>query len=151
MPIYHGGHLRHGRCSEPGRLYSITVVTAGRKALFHDFFLGRILVHELHQVEELRLARTLCWVVMPDHLHWLLELGELELSGLLQRVKSRSAKALNQRLGRSGAVWQAGFHDHCLRGDEDVQAVARYIVANPLRAGLVERLSDYPLWDAIWL
>jgi len=32
-----------------------------------------------------------------------------------------------------------------------VQATARYIVANPLRAGLVERLGDYPLWDAVWL
>jgi len=29
--------------------------------------------------------------------------------------------------------------------------MARYIVANPLRAGLVERIGDYPLWDATWL
>jgi hypothetical protein len=33
----------------------------------------------------------------------------------------------------------------------DLQSVARYIVANPLRAGLVKHLGDYPLWDAIWL
>jgi hypothetical protein len=38
-----------------------------------------------------------------------------------------------------------------LRKDEDLQTVARYIVANPLRAGLVEKIGDYPLWDAIWL
>jgi putative transposase len=30
-------------------------------------------------------------------------------------------------------------------------SIARYIVANPLRAGLVERLGDYPHWDAVWL
>jgi hypothetical protein len=29
--------------------------------------------------------------------------------------------------------------------------LARYIVANPLRAGLVEHLGDYPHWDAVWL
>ncbi len=29
--------------------------------------------------------------------------------------------------------------------------VARYIIANPLRAGLVGRVGDYPLWDAVWL
>jgi len=29
--------------------------------------------------------------------------------------------------------------------------IARYIVANPLRAGLVSRVGDYPLWDACWL
>ena len=34
---------------------------------------------------------------------------------------------------------------------EDVRAVARYIIANPLRAGLCERIGDYPLWDAAWL
>ena len=31
------------------------------------------------------------------------------------------------------------------------RAAARYIVANPLRAGLVKQIGDYPLWDAIWL
>jgi hypothetical protein len=30
-------------------------------------------------------------------------------------------------------------------------AVARYIVANPLRAGLCRHLGDYPLWDSVWL
>ena len=29
--------------------------------------------------------------------------------------------------------------------------LARYVVANPLRAGLVEKLGDYPLWDAVWV
>jgi REP element-mobilizing transposase RayT len=52
-------------------------------------------------------------------------------------------------LGRP--VWQNGFHDHALRQEEDLAEVARYIVANPLRAGLVERLGDYPHWHAIWL
>ena len=42
-------------------------------------------------------------------------------------------------------------HDRALRRDEDLLAVARYIVANPLRAGLVRRVGDYPLWDAVWL
>ena len=35
--------------------------------------------------------------------------------------------------------------------DEDMRAMARYIVANPLRASLVEHIGDYPLWDAVWL
>jgi hypothetical protein len=38
-----------------------------------------------------------------------------------------------------------------VRSDEDVQAIARYIVANPIRAGLVKRVGDYPFWNAIWL
>jgi putative transposase len=48
-------------------------------------------------------------------------------------------------------VWQRGFHDHALRKEEDIVSVARYIVANPVRDGLVRRIGDYPHWDAVWL
>ncbi|MFB6261862.1 MAG: transposase, partial [Thiohalorhabdaceae bacterium] len=48
-------------------------------------------------------------------------------------------------------VWQPGFHDRAIRREEDLEAVARYVVANPLRAGLVDRIADYPHWDAAWL
>ena len=66
-------------------------------------------------------------------------------------VKSSSSRTLNRAMGRSGRIWTAGFHDHALRKEEDVKRVARYVIANPLRAGLVEQIGDYPLWDAIWL
>ena len=52
---------------------------------------------------------------------------------------------------RWAKVWQKGFHDHAIRRDEDIKAVARYIIANPLRAGMVDRIGDYPFWDAVWL
>jgi hypothetical protein len=45
----------------------------------------------------------------------------------------------------------AGFHDHALHRDEDLKNLGLYVVANPLRAGLVKSLGDYPHWDAIWL
>ena len=44
--------------------------------------------------------------------------------------------------GRS--LWQKGYHDHVLRREEHIGAVARYIFANPVRAGLVEAIEDYP-------
>jgi len=37
------------------------------------------------------------------------------------------------------------------RCDEGLRAVARYVIANPVRAGLAERVGDYPFWDAVWL
>ncbi len=57
----------------------------------------------------------------------------------------------NEYLNRQGALWQKSFYNHALRKNEDVRAIARYIVSNPLRAGLVENIGDYPLWDAVWL
>lgn len=148
---YHGRALRLGRCSEPGRIYLLTVVVRDREPLLGDFTVGRLLVAELRSAVEAGWVNSLAWVVMPDHLHWLVELAEQPLPTLVQRVKGRSARTINQYLRRGGAFWQAGYHDHSLRCEEDVQAVARYVVANPLRAGLVRRVGDYPLWDAVWL
>jgi hypothetical protein len=48
-------------------------------------------------------------------------------------------------------LWQRAFYDHALRKDEDVRQIARYIIANPLRRGLVKDVGDYLLWDAAWL
>ncbi|MCF6281296.1 MAG: hypothetical protein L3J28_03650 [Candidatus Polarisedimenticolaceae bacterium] len=43
------------------------------------------------------------------------------------------------------------LHDRAIRKEEDLVAIARYIVANPLRAGLVKSIKDYPHWDCVWL
>lgn len=51
----------------------------------------------------------------------------------------------------AGPVWQEAYHNHSVRGEEDLRALGRYVIGNPVRVGLVERVGDYPLWDAIWL
>ena len=89
---------------------------------------------------------------MPDHAHWLLQLGDTEpLRRVVARLKTVSAERVNACSRRMGAVWSRAYHDRALRADEDMAAVARYIVANPLRAGLGRRVGEYPYWNAIWL
>ena len=73
------------------------------------------------------------------------------LSAVVKTFKARTAQDINGYLGIRGALWQKGFYDHGLREEEDLKDIARYIVANPLRAGLVEKIGDYPHWDAMWL
>ncbi len=109
------------------------------------------MVNEFRAAQVTDAAASLAWVVMPDHIHWLLELKGGELTSLMQRIKSRSARAINQARQQHRQVWQRGFHDRALRREDDLLKMARYIVANPLRAGLVSKVGDYPLWDAIWL
>ena len=144
--------LRHGRVSEPGRPYLVTTVTVERTSFFSDPINGRIVAREIARLDHGGYIQFLAFVVMPDHLHWLFVLGDkLSLSEVVAYLKGRSAHELNHHLQREGAVWQKSFHDHALRKDEDIKQIARYLVANPLRAGLVEKLNDYPLWDAIWV
>ncbi len=144
--------LLKGRISRTGQFYHITTTTDGRRPIFRDFHCARLAVVELRRLHEQNIVNSLAWVLMPDHLHWLLQLkGPIALSAVIKIFKGRSARQLGLRMDTGGAVWQPGFHDHALRQEEDVLKVARYIVANPLRAGLVERIGDYPFWDAHWL
>ena len=144
--------LRRGRVSLAGGAYVVTTVTQARRPLFADWSRGRLLVAEMRRLHEAGWVNSLAFVVMPDHLHWLFVLGgERCMEEVIRRLKGRSARALNAAAGRTGRVWQPGFHDHGVRREEDLRVLARYVVANPLRAGLVERLADYPLWDAVWL
>ena len=143
--------LRKGRWSQVNGIYMLTTVTEQRIRWFQVFDFGRIVCRGLHSRACLGDAIALCWVVMPDHVHLLLELHEDSLQQVMNRFKSTTAIRLNRTIGRTGRFWQKGYHDRALRRDEDLQAVARYVVANPLRAGLVTRLADYPFWNAVWL
>ncbi|ACO77821.1 hypothetical protein AvCA_16060 [Azotobacter vinelandii CA] len=86
---------------------------------------------------------------MPDHLHRLLALRSGSLATLLKRIKARSAQAINREFGLSGQLRQCAYHDRAMRRDDDLQAMARYVVANPLCAELIPKLADYPLRDAV--
>ena len=142
----HAKNLRKGRYSEGNRIYLITTVTENRIKVFEDLVSARIIINVLKEEQSRKSAETLSFVLMPDHLHWLMQLkAGSHLSKVVGRIKSVSAHQLG------GKIWQAGFYDHALRKEEDIQGIARYIVANPLRAGLVDKIGDYSHWDAKWM
>ena len=143
--------LRKGRYSSTSHIYLVTTRTLHREPIFSDWRLGRLVARELNRVQEQGLVSSLAWVVMPDHWHWLVELCSGALSDVVRRVKSKSAIAVNKATSRRGRLWQDGFHDKAVRREEDLVRFARYIVANPVRAGLANSVRDYPLWDAIWV
>jgi len=143
--------LRKGRYSQSNGIYFITTLTDQRYPWFREFPLACVMCRNLANREFLTDVTILCWVVMPDHAHLLLQLGNRPLHKVMNQLKSRSARQLNRKIGRSGRFWHHGFHDHALRKEENVVSIARYIVANPIRAGLVKRCGDYPFWDAVWV
>ena len=142
----HAADLRNGRFSQPGGVYLVTTVTRERKPVFENFKSARCIVRTLQMEHTAGRAMTLAFVVMPDHLHWLFTLGSsAPLSQVVRTVKSVVAHHLG------GRIWQQGFHDHTVRAEEDLPAIGRYIVNNPVRAGLVCKVGDYSHWDAVWV
>ena len=79
-----------------------------------------------------------CYVIMPDHVHLLLNLtgqyGGHPLSKVIQRFKSYTDH-LYQTDGQpfGPKLWQRGYHDHILRNENDLLQVRNYIQENPLR------------------
>jgi len=124
----------------------------GRRDYFSCITYGRLVVKALKRQESEQVATTLTYVVMPDHMHWLMQLHRTgDLSTCVGNTKSYSARLIAGCRNCRGGIWQRGFFDHAVRREQDLAAVARYIVANPLRAGLVEKIGDYALWDSVWM
>lgn len=147
------GHraLRVGRRSETGRTYLVTVTTWRRHRVFADFDAARAACRTFTGENAIGKSTLLAWVLMPDHAHWLVQLCDESLERVVARMKAAVSRNLHQNWGNSRPIWARAFHDRAMRRHEDLHAAARYVVANPLRAGLSRSLADYPFWDAVWL
>jgi putative transposase len=143
--------LRRGRESLAGQVYLVTFVSAARQRHFVDPMTARTCRDALLDARSWSRSRLLAWVLMPDHWHGLIELGAGDsLSDLVRQLKASSARRIRQSRGDIARVWGPGFHDRALHCEEDLVDMARYVVLNPVRAGLVRRIRDYAYWDAIW-
>ncbi len=144
------GHhaLRKFRISLPNQVYLITVCCKNREKLFLDCQAARALSLTLNTVLKDKQSKILAWVVMPDHMHLALHLAEDETLGkTMNRINSCTAIAVNRALKRQSQVWQGAYHDHALRDEQQLFTAIRYLISNPIRAGLVAKLGDYPYWN----
>ena len=135
--------LRKGRFSQQHGLYFVTCTVNRRLRLLEDPSCAALLVKELHHIERYKLGDWIAWVVIPDHFHGLLSLGNKQLAYVMRHLKGRSARLLNSHLQRTGAFWQPGFYDHALRRTEAVEPIVYYICTNPIRAGLVSCVEEW--------
>jgi len=81
---------------------------------------------------------------MPEHLHLLLE-GQKEdanLKKFISMFKQKTSYVYKKKTGKK--LWQENYYEHILRKDEAIKDVARYILGNPIRRGLVNDLLSYP-------
>ena len=146
-----GYALRKGRYSMRGLTYSITACYYERKLVFKNRGAANLMMHELWRQGRQGDCQSLAFVVMPDNIHWLLQLtGNTTLSDIVGRIKGRTAYFIARSTDVCGRIWQSGFHDHALRAEEDIECVGTYLIHNPVRAGIVSDADEYRYWDSIW-
>jgi REP element-mobilizing transposase RayT len=141
--------------NRPGRLsnfeyrgfytYFVTVCTHHRLQAFDDLEFGSLVRDQLLRQAQLRSIALLAYCLMPDHVH-LLARGrtiDADLRSFMQSWLTRAAYVWRKRGGER--LWQSGYHDHVLRDEEPFLSVARYVILNPVRAGMVSTPDEYSL------
>lgn len=130
--------------------FSVTAVTHNRTPYFRRASVVSSCVDALTEAFTSQPMTPLAYCFMPDHLHLLLEAPEgSNLIEFMKRFKQLSAFRFKRESGMT--LWQKGYYDHIMRGDEDLEKTARYLFENPVRGGLVDRFHDYPFSGGAWL
>ncbi|MGD0732923.1 MAG: transposase [Terracidiphilus sp.] len=85
------------------------------------------------------------FVIMPDHVHLLLTVGQgMTVEKAMQLVKGRFSFRLGKELGYKGEVWQRGFSEVQVSGENSFAQHRAYIAENPVKAGLAASAEEYP-------
>ncbi|HEU5071573.1 MAG TPA: transposase [Verrucomicrobiae bacterium] len=87
------------------------------------------------------------WVVMPNHVHVLLKVGNVSLSRVVEDWKRFTAHAINQRVGRKGQLWFSDYWDTYMRHAGHEAHTQHYIEANPVKALLAREAKQWP-WSS---
>jgi putative transposase len=87
--------------------------------------------------------------IMPNHVHAVFaplpgDDGTYHaLSAIMHSLKRYTARQANQLLGRRGTFWQGESYDHVVRDEREHERIIRYVVDNPVKAGLVKRAGEW--------
>jgi REP-associated tyrosine transposase len=124
--------------------YSLTFCTDRRRRLFTRLAAVTLVLSQIVRAAAQEQFAILAYCFMPDHVHLLVEGLTDRSDGLrfIARAKQYSGFHYARIFGKR--LWQRYGYEHVLRSDEVTLQVARYILENPIRAGIVRRVEDYP-------
>ena len=116
-----------------------------------DSRVARVVVDALLYGETVRGFYQLhAWVVMPNHVHAILQ-PHAAMPSIMRWLKGRTGRVANQILGRTGtALWQDESFDHWIRSAEELSDLIEYVENNPVKAGLVEAKQQWRWSSAGW-
>jgi REP-associated tyrosine transposase len=124
--------------------YSLSFCTDARRHLFADREVVELVLQQLLRAANEQKFAVIAYCFMPDHLHLLIEGTSDDSDG------KRFMKAFKQYSGyyyakaRQCTLWQRYGFEHVLRDDEATVEVVKYILRNPVRAGLAASVEEYP-------
>ena len=128
---------RPPRLQAPGATYHVTTRGNRRQEIFTDPRDRLRFLQLLEQVVGLLGWRCHAYCLMTNHYHLLVQTLEADISQGMQRLNGAYAKWFNWRHGFEGHLFERRFHDELVEGHAHLLELTRYIVLNPVRAGIV--------------
>lgn len=120
-----------------------------------DANVAQIVADEIHALDGKR-YRLIAYCLMPNHVHLAIDTAGYEvepahhgptaaypLTDMLKRLKGRKARLCNLTLGRSASFWHHESYDHVIRNQQEYERIIKYILNNPVKAGLAEKWEDW--------
>ena len=138
---------------QPGHYYHIYNRGARKLTIFRDdenylFAISRIRKY----CTEFQLT-PVAYCLMPNHYHFLVRQDDFQEAGLLpRRVFNSYTKAFNKRFDHSGTLFEGRYKAKHVDSEPYLRQLCRYIHANPVKDGIVQRPEDWPYSNYLdWL
>jgi REP element-mobilizing transposase RayT len=129
------------------QLFHVNARGNNRVPIFYDEIDYQTFLRMLGDVTSGRGWIRHAYCLIPNHYHLLVEVPELDLPRGMQLLNGRYARRFNQRYNRNGHLFGAPYFAQPIERDEHLIEAARYIVLNPVRAGLCTDPADWP-WSS---
>jgi REP element-mobilizing transposase RayT len=135
------------RIEFPDALYHVTARGDRREAIFDDDLDRRLFLSTLEQVVNRFNWVCHAWCLMDNHYHLLIQTPDGNLSKGMRQLNGVYTQASNRRHQRVGHLFQGRFKAILVDGDAYLLELSRYVVLNPVRAGMVKAPADWP-WSS---
>jgi len=126
--------------------YFVTLCTADRRPLFLESRIAKAIEDEMEFKRAKKEIHLFCYCIMPDHLHLLFSLADdypKRMQDWVSAFKRYTAKKIFD-LYEIRPLWQKNFYDRIVRQEESLLEMAKYIIHNPVRKGIVSNWETYP-------
>jgi putative transposase len=135
------------RINASGGIYHVVARGNERRAIFEGDHDRHRFLETLDAIVNVYDVRCHAYCLMTNHYHVLLETRRPNLSQAMRQLNGVYGQRFNRRHARTGHVFQGRFSATLVDRDAYLLEVCRYVVLNPVRAGLVERAGDWP-WSS---
>ena len=143
----HDGRMTPLRIEVPGGYYHLSTRGNNRREIFADDFDRTTFLRHLGHLATKYEWTVLAYCLMTNHYHLILQLGDLGLSKGMCDLNGGYALTFNQRHGRENHLFGRRFWDALLDSESHLLECCRYVVLNPVRAGMCRRPGDWP-WSS---